>query len=567
MTTLLQCKGIAHSVATKPLFANFDLTIRAGDRIGLVGHNGSGKSTLLAILSGHVIPDRGTVSRNRGARLSTVEQFIDDALLEVSVLDAVVGRLEPNERAARRFEAEKMLDALGFHRSEHDYLVRELSGGQQNRLMFARALVLEPTIILFDEPTNHLDLHTLTVFERYLQGMKEGFLLISHDREFLDAVTHRTLFLRDQRFYSFDLPYSQARQALDEQDANALATRHSEQREIDRLEAGAKRLATWGRVYDNQDLAKKAKSMDKRIERLKEQQTFVSSGPGLNLAITVDGSRANQLVVVEDFDVRGIDGEVLFHIDRFQIRPGDRVAVLGHNGVGKTTLINWLVAEHRNPEPTGGARFNPQCRIGYYDQEMAQLAGDLTLVDTLRERSGGSTADVTGALIKAGFPYQDLDKRVAVLSGGEKARLMFLILKRVPSNFLILDEPTNHIDIEGKEELEAQLTGTTATVLLTSHDRRFVNNIANRFVLIQDRMLQEVDRPEPFYETAPRPRPVTHARSDRAPDAFADDDAVLERMVELEQLLEADLARKQKFQKPALQEAWRREIEALSKRL
>jgi len=335
-----------------------------------------------------------------------------------------------------------LLGQLGFSETEFAYKVGDLSGGQQNRLMFARAVLNEPNLILFDEPTNHLDLKTLLYFESFLKTMNAGYLLISHDRYFLDNVTNRTLFLRDGRIYSFELPYTEARLRLAEQDEAAAARRETEEKNIQRLKASAKRIALWGKVYDNEKLARKAKSMEKRIDKLEEAKTFVTRGSGLSLTLDVQQARVNRMLAIEDRHILspGSEPKELFYVEEFYIRPGDRVALLGHNGVGKTTLIKLIMAQYESDPATGPVKFNPQCDIGYYDQELETLDPDRSMVETLRDYCAGSDNDHKSALIKAGFPYLDLDKKVGVLSGGERARLMFLIIRLNRPNFLILDE-------------------------------------------------------------------------------------------------------------------------------
>jgi len=567
MPPLLQCYRLCHHVGTKPLFTNIDLTINNGDRIGLVGHNGCGKSTLLSILSGARDPEEGDISRHGDLSLEVVEQFIDPALGTRGLLEALTCKLPEEELVTRQYQAERLLERLGFAAGEFEYRVDDLSGGQQNRLMFARAMINEPNLILFDEPTNHLDLNTLLLFETCLKEMQAAFLIISHDREFLDSVTNRTAFLRDERLYFFDLPYSAAREALADQDAAAVAAREQEEKTIKRLEASASRLATWGRVYDNEKLARKAKSMEKRIEKLKDDKTFVTRGSGLNLSLDVDSTQADRMLALEQCIIRAPDATPLFQIDNLIIRPGERVALLGRNGAGKTTLIDTIMTAFRSGSISDEIRFNPRCQIGFYDQELQQLDPALSLAESLREFCDGSESHFKTQLIRAGFPYLDLDKPVSVLSGGEKARLMFLIIKLNQPNFLILDEPTNHIDIQGKEELEDQILETNAAVLITSHDRRFVDNIADRYLLIDNRVLREINAPEEFYRQMSAAQASDVSRRSEEPPTSAPAKDPLEQLIELEELLAADLARKPKFQKPRRQEAWREEIERLNRLL
>jgi ATPase subunit of ABC transporter with duplicated ATPase domains len=572
MSALLQCHGIGHSVGTRPLFSNLTFTINDNSKIGLVGHNGAGKSTLLSILNGGLEPDEGDISRNQQLQLETVEQFLPAELHNKALLDCLLEKITLEERDFSIYRAEIMLDNLGFTHTEQTYRVGDLSGGQQNRLMFARAVINQPNLILFDEPTNHLDMKTLVFFEDYLKSMDASFLLISHDREFLDAVTDRTFFLRDERLYDFALPYSDARQALADADEAAAERLKQEEKTIKQLSESAKRLATWGKVYDNEKLAAKAKTIEKRIEKLEEQKTFVTRGSGLNLTLDMQGSKANRALQVEHHEVQSPGAEKLFSIEDFYMRPGDRVALLGHNGAGKTSFIGELISSYERAA-TGSIRFNPQCEMGYYDQEIQRLDDRHSIIESLRANcQRGTESEFKAGLIRAGFPYADMDKSVGVLSGGEKARLMFLIIRINRPNYLILDEPTNHIDIQGKEELENQIIESDATVLITSHDRRFVDTIADRYVVIENGVLTEVNDPNTFYRSAMKSTPpADKPRLTETPAASiasgSSEEDVLSRLIELEEKLAADLARKDKFQKPKKQAEWRAEIEQLQQHL
>jgi ATPase subunit of ABC transporter with duplicated ATPase domains len=575
MSTLIQCINISHMAGTKALFSGLDLTIDSTARVGLVGHNGAGKSTLLALLGGQPA-DGGKISRSNDLQLETVEQFMPESLLDLSLVAALTDKLTADERDFSAYKVARLLDQLGFSTHEFDHCVRDLSGGQQNRLMFARAIINGPNLVLFDEPTNHLDLGTLLFFEQFLRNFDAAFLLISHDRQFLDAVTTSTVILRDERAYHFALPCSAARQRLLERDETDAARRKEEEKALKSLKASQKRMAEWGKVYDNEKLARKAKSMEKRITKLEDTKTFVTRGSGLSLALDVDTSRASRMLQIENRNILAVETQPLFHIEDVYLRPGDRVALLGHNGAGKTTLIHQIMHSYR----TGSdfVKFNPQCQIGYYDQEMAELNAQHTLLDALRAHCQRTEQDYSAGLIQAGFPHKDFDKRVVVLSGGEKARLMFLMIKLNQPNFLIMDEPTNHIDIQGKEELEAQLLNSQATLLVTSHDRRFVDHIAQRYLMIADGELKEINDPDEFYRgyDAGTPQRLDRNHQTAADDAETNDPSVtafdkddsdevkLQRLIDLESLLEADLARKPRFQKPRLQQQWRTEIEQLS---
>ncbi|MCZ6887548.1 MAG: ABC-F family ATP-binding cassette domain-containing protein [Gammaproteobacteria bacterium] len=554
MGTLMQVAGVEHTAGANKLFDGIDLSIVDGDRVGLVGHNGSGKTTLLSLLAGTLEPDAGKIKVKRGLNVRQVEQFLPERFARVTLIEAVGGD---------RWEAEALLDDLGFVDADMRLRVGELSGGQQNRLMFARAVIGSPDLLLLDEPTNHLDLATLVRFEAYLNTLGNAFVLVSHDRAFLDAVTSRTLVLRDQRVYGFAAPYSVARDELAHMDATAARSRASEERKIDTLRQSAKRLALWGRIHDNEKFSRRAKSMEHRVERMEEDKTFVTRGSPLNLDVTVGTARSKEIVRVENLDVRVAD-TLLFHIGDFLIRPGDRVALLGHNGVGKTTFIKLLV--NALAVDVEGVRVSPQTALGYYDQELHEVEGRASMVDFAAARLNVPEQTIRNRFIKAGFPFEVHGKRLDQMSGGERARLLFSVLSLKAPNFLILDEPTNHIDIEGKEQLEDELIAGGATLLITSHDRRFLETVATRFMWIRGGGLEETTRPEEFFASTDTRHTAT-LKVPRETDQRGVSEDVLERIVEIEEKLETDRARKLKFQKPKLQAAWEAELEALHKRL
>ena len=594
MSVLLTCRNLSHTAGTKPLFQDLSLSVSRGDKVGLNGHNGCGKSTLLKILAGGAHPDGiaaddGDISRRQGLRLAMVEQFLPEAEADLSLHESVLARIPAGERDTEGYRAALTLSSLGFSEDQHNLLARDLSGGQLNRLMLARVLVGEPDLVLLDEPSNHMDLATLAMLERYLaEDIPCAFILVSHDRALLDAVTNRTIILRDERAYAFDLPYSAARTALTEMDIAAAAARADEDKKIEKLRASAKRLAIWGKVYDNEKLARKAKSMEKRVARLEQEKTFVSRGSGLSLSLDSRETRSNRVLRVADTRVTppGVPEVKLFQIDELIIRPGDRLALLGLNGCGKTSLLTMIVNAYRQEReretPTEAFAFSPQTELGYYDQELNEVAGEggQTMLEFLRAHAQVQETTLRNGLINAGFAYQDHDRRVNVLSGGERARLMFLTLRLNRPNFLIMDEPTNHIDIDGREELEAQLAESGASLLMTSHDRRFIDNVANRFVLVSGGRLKEINDPETFYQSAAfgdgsddESASIEAATLEPVRDTGAgqpeplEEDALLERILELESLLEADRARKPKFQKPKLQQTWAAELESLNQQI
>lgn len=581
MTALLQAKSVSHSAGDRRLFDDLTFAISRGERVGLAGHNGSGKSTLLKLLDASLQPDRGEIARKRGLRLAMVEQFLPQHLNAASTVDAVTQCALDHEA----WRAEILLSELGFSQTQFQLPVSGLSGGQRNRLLFARALVSEPELLLLDEPTNHLDLATLLVFEQRLEDFRGAFILVSHDRAFLDAVTTTTVILRDRKLYRFAAGYSDAAVALSAMDEAHAKTRAAQERKIDALRASAKRLATWGKVYDNEDLARRAKSMEKRVDRLESEKTFVTKGSPLEFDLTLGVTKAKQALVVQKHSVC-IAGQELFWIEDLLIRPGERIALLGHNGVGKSTFIRALVGQFKvlqaqsagaplaDPDPApelAQIRFSPQITLGYYDQELDEVDGDESMLAFVRDRVQIDEQQIRGRLIHAGFAYANHANRVSSMSGGERARLLFIVHAINRPNFLVMDEPTNHIDIEGKEVLEASLLDSGATLLITSHDRRFLATVAQRYLWINEGQLLEITTPETFYKS----RATDSLSLPVAPTGLAvvghrlskDEDELLDQIVHLEEKLAADRLRKPKFQKPKLQTLWQAELERLNRQL
>lgn len=572
MTTLMSTHSLQMSAGHLPLFDHINLGIQSGDRLGLIGANGCGKSTLLALLAGELQPHGGRVQQAAPCRCEFVAQHLPPRLQGLGTRAVLQDALADDPDSG--WQVDKMLTELRLA-EQAELPVSALSGGQHTRLQLGRALLRQPNLLLLDEPSNHLDLPALLWLEQFLLGWRGALVLVSHDGRLLDRVTDQTLILRGGQLHRFALPCSQARVALAEEDEQARLRRADEQKEIDRLSASSKRLALWGREYDNEKLVRQAKSMEKRIARLQEEQSQVAAPAPWRLELRGQALPADALLRLDALEVRPAPGlPPLLRAEDLWLRAGDRVALLGANGTGKSSLLRQCWAEIRHPSPSEGWYHHPGASIAYYDQSLQQLDGDATLSDALYPLAPLPEVARRQALIRAGFPYARHGQRVHTLSGGERARLLFLALSLGSHHLLWLDEPSNHLDLAGKEELAEALNTFPGGVLLISHDRDLIERSCNRFWLIRDGHIQEAHSAERAYAEllgdAPLPQAGCPAQSGEPQAAAAtgdDEEALLARWYALDALLVADLARKPRHQTPRLQQEWRHELQALAARL
>ncbi len=571
MSTLLTAQSLHVDTAFGTLFDDLTFTLKKGDRIGLIGYNGCGKSTLLKVLDGSIVPTGGALALANHCHLARVEQHLPDEILPLTLQEAVLAQLPEHERASQLWQVEALLAQMGFRVQDLQLTAQTLSGGQHTRLLLARALMRQPDLLLLDEPGNHLDLPTLLWLEQFLQNWSGSFVVVSHDPQLLDAITNGTWILRDHTLHAFALPCSTARQALLERDASDALRHKAEQKEIDRVTASAKRLATWGRVYDNEDLSRKAKQMEKQVLRLKEVQTDLTAGSQWSLTLHGEVLRADRLLELAQLSVTPAPGApTLFTIAGIRLKSGDRVAIVGRNGCGKSSLLTLIWQHYQTEQASDSLRLHPRVTLGYYDQTLHQLPDDASLFDALEPFA--PQPDIRKmALISAGFPWIRHAQSVSTLSGGERSRLLFVGLSLARFSLLMLDEPTNHLDMEGKEALTQTLQTFEGGVLLVSHDRQLISQSCNRFWFVDDGELSEWHDLDAINarirQTTVELSPTVVKEYDPLIAERSDDDFLLEKLLMLEQRLAEDLARKPRHQKPQLQAQWRKEIDDIIARL
>lgn len=515
---MLTVSGVSKYLDKKELLKNVTFHVRPGDRIGLIGPNGAGKSTLFHILLGEIEPDSGNVGRTRNLRIGylpqdtipTPEKTVLSRAMDVhGEAEGLRGELESlqrelgtekdpevlNDLAARHanvleriehlvgydFEsrAAKVLEGLGFRTAMFDTPVAQLSGGWVMRLELARLLLSEPDLLLLDEPTNHLDLESLLWLEEYLLNCPSAFILVSHDRAFLNRIVQRIVEIDQgdiQEFsgnYDFYLEEKAKRQEIQ------LATYKNQQDRIRQLE----RFIEKNR-YDK-TTASRAQSRIKMLDKMERVDAPSSAEAEINFTFPQPGRAGKR--VIELCNIAKSYGEKPVYTGiNLTIERGDKVAFLGHNGAGKSTLLKILagaVVADSGERVTGY-----HTSIGYYAQhQWEQLRPENTVLDEAMSVSGDMLQTQLRGLLGA-FLFQGdaVLKKTAVLSGGEKARLVLCKLLLQRPNFLLLDEPTNHLDIASRVVLEKALGDFEGTICFISHDRRFINVVANKTLVVKD---------------------------------------------------------------------------------
>src|SRR5215470_14570633 len=486
-----------------PLFSQLNFVVNAGDRIGLVAANGRGKSTLLRCMAGAMDASEGEITRSRGLTVGYVEQNMPEALMDRPFYAAALETLSADQRLSERWRVDVTLESLEVPEALRQRPLKHLSGGWQRLAMLARVLVTEPEVLLLDEPTNHLDLARIGQLENWLNALPREMPVVisSHDRAFLDATTNRTLFLRPGQSQIFPLPYTAAREALREADDAEEKRYQRDLKTAQQLRQQAAKLNNIGINSGSDLLLSKTRQLKQRAEKLEgaAKPAHLERSAG-TIRLANRASHAKVLVTLDDAAIETPDGRLLFKTGKQFIGKGDRIALLGPNGSGKTALVTLLRAgiEHPDASPAG-IKATQSLVLGYCDQALAGLDDRETPMRAIVHRFDVGDQRALSLLAGAGIAIEKQGRPFAKLSGGQKARLGMLVLRLTQPSFYLLDEPTNHLDIEGQEALEAELLDPQASCLIVSHDRNFVRNVGNRFWLIERKRLVELDGPEGFF--------------------------------------------------------------------
>ncbi len=507
------------------LFDGISFLINEKDRIGLVGKNGAGKTTLLRIITGEQQPTEGCVTINgecsigylpqqmRVADTTTLKAETEKAFDEVLRLEAEIASLtaQITERTdyeseayadllhklnnaqdryhilggdTREADIEKTLLGLGFKRTDFERATSEFSGGWRMRIELAKLLLRRPSIFLLDEPTNHLDIESIQWLEEYLKSYNGAVLLISHDRAFLDNVTTRTVELSLGHIYDYKVPYSKFVELRAERRAQQMAAYENQQKLIEKTEEFIEKFR-YKPTKSNQ-----VQSRIKQLERLERIEVEEEDLATLNIKFP-PAPRSGQIVAEIKEAGKSFGSKHIFSGADFTIERGQKIALVGRNGEGKTTMARMIIGEL---EPTEGSiRLGANVNIGYYAQNQDDLMdGEFTVFDTLDRVAVGDIRtrlrDILGAFL---FRGEDIDKKVKVLSGGERSRLAMARLMLEPYNLLILDEPTNHMDMRSKDILKRAIQKYDGTVIVVSHDRDFLDGMVEKVYEFRDGGVRE----------------------------------------------------------------------------
>jgi ATP-binding cassette subfamily F protein 3 len=521
-------------LGARRIFENLSWEIQHDQKIGLIGPNGAGKSSLLKLITGEFSPEPGVaVVRAKGVSVGYLAQqpeleagqtAFSAALagnpryaelqtglekIEASLGDPLVyNNPKALQRALSKQEAylaefsemggegypgrvKEMLLGLGLQEVDFHTPVERLSGGQKKLVGLARLILARPYLLLLDEPDNHLDLAGKAYLERLISEYPGPVVIVSHDRYLLDAVVTHIVELEDGRLTTFEGDYSAY--VVDKQLrlARQAELYHVQQREIQRLETVIKRYALWGKVYDNEKFAKRAKTIQGRLERMEkiDQPVLERRKMGLEL----NGWRGSNKVLEinglkKSFTNRLGENGVLEGLDLL-VWHGERVGLIGPNGAGKSVLLRLILGQETPQE--GEIRLGPSVKVGYYAQEHETLDPSQTPMEAVRYASALTESNAVAFLMRYLFTYQQVSQRIGDLSGGERSRLQLATLVLSGANFLLLDEPTNNLDVASAEMLENALEDFEGTVLVISHDRYFLDRTVERILLLEGGRLRE----------------------------------------------------------------------------
>ena len=530
---ILNATNISKSFGSNEIIKDATFLVNEHEKVAIVGVNGAGKTTLLKILTGEESADSGSITLAKDAKLGYLRQInnVDSAL---SIIDELYTVIEPILNMEKRMsqmqedmkhltgsELEELyssytalthsyelmdgyaaksrvvgiLKGLGFEEADFDRKINTLSGGQKTRVFLAKLLLEEPDIILLDEPTNHLDLRSIEWLESYLLNYKGAVIIVSHDRYFLDKIVSKVIDIENgnvQMYLGNYTDFSNKKQML--LDAK-MKEYLNQQQEIKHQEAVITKL----KQFNREKSIKRAESRQKQLEKIERVEAPQTYSENMRLSLDISKESGKDVLTVQNLS-KSFDHKKLFWDINFEIKRGERVAIIGDNGTGKTTLLK-IINGLLEPD-TGEVIYGSNVSVAYYDQEHQVLHMDKTLFDELSDTYPEMTnTQIRNILAAFLFTGEDVYKKIADLSGGERGRVSLVKLMLSKANFLLLDEPTNHLDIVSKDVLENALNNFPGTVCYVSHDRYFINKTATRILdLTENRLLNYIGNYDYYIE-------------------------------------------------------------------
>jgi ATP-binding cassette subfamily F protein 3 len=516
--------NIEKTFGQRVLFDKLNLNVYRGERIGLIGDNGAGKTSLFKALLGELPLDAGTAAVNKSIKIGHLRQdpvfdpsntVIDEAELAFADLHALSHRLrdlehemahltgEDLEKVLQKYQnaqhefdlaggyawqhkLEGTLQGIGLEKSTWEQNVTTLSGGQRSRLALAKLLIAQPDLLLLDEPTNHLDLAAIEWLERYLLDFSGAVVLISHDRFLLDRLCTRIVWLTQRRLKSYKGNYTAF---VKQRELEEL----SQQRVYEQQQADIEKQQEFVRRFQAGQRSKEARGRATRLERFMKSDAMVSAVAKqhkIHLSLSTGQRAGDRVLEVRELS-KAYDDRPLWKDTAFEIKRGERIGVIGPNGSGKTTLLEVLLG--RRDADSGDLRWGANLNIGYYDQRLGveEFDPDNTVIEEVMEDRKGSLQELRDVLALMLFRGEDVNKKIAMLSGGERARVRLAQLLLDKPNVLVLDEPTNHLDIASREALEGAMAGFEGTILCVSHDRYFLDKVANRLFVLKPPAIEQ----------------------------------------------------------------------------
>ena len=524
---ILSCKDIIKSFGIDLILDNLTFNINDGEKIGLIGPNGAGKSTLFKILTNQLDYDSGELFIDKNKTLGYLSQhlsliptntileelelvFNDLINLEIKLNElekALNQPYDPNNedfhnklikdystfsevyinRGGFTFRAEinKVLKGLGFNEKDILTNIEVLSGGQKTRVALCKLLLIKPDILLLDEPTNHLDLEAIEWLEEYLKSYKGTIVLISHDRFFLDSITNKTLELVAGKVTLYNGNYSSFVELKKKNYEVLLKAYNVQKSDIKRQEEIIEKY----RSFNREKSVKAAESRQKALDKVERLSAPIKEQKSAKINFETQIKSGNDVLHIENLS-KSFDNKDLFSDLNLDVKKGEKLALIGENGIGKTTLFKIIM--NKLPSDTGISILGKNVYIGYYDQEQSNLNMDKTIIDEVWDDFPElTTTQIRNALAAFLFVGDDVFKKISLLSGGEKCRINLLKLMLSKSNLLLMDEPTNHLDIMSREALEDAILGYDGTIILISHDRYFLNKVINKILELTKSGLKE----------------------------------------------------------------------------